>query len=1203
MSILKLHLLGAPRLERDGVSLELKRRKAIALLAYLAVTENIHSREALATLLWPNYDARRGRTFLRRELTAINRVLGEGWLAADRETVGLERQVNPSTSAGGQDLWLDVARFQQLLDVVQTHDHPPSGVCGDCLPPLIEAVDLYRDDFLRGFTLPDCPEFDEWQFFQRQELCNRLASALQCLIQWHANQKEYETALTYGRRWVSLDPLHEPAQRELMKYYALAGQQAAALRQYQECAHLLHVELGIYPEKVTSDLYEAIRTRQFPESIRLQINESQQEKREPSAKDNDRSLPPFMVLDEVSVESERFIFVARQRELNHLHTVLYAAQHDRSQINFIIGGAGRGKTMLVQEFIRQAHIAIEDLLVVTGYGNIHTGIGDPYLPFRQALTMLTGDIEGMWAGGLITASHASRLWEAMPITLSALVDFAPNLIDTFIPAQALQKRIAKLESHDAPWLSRLVEIISNPHQVNLDKKQIFAQYTAVLKGIAAERPLLFVLEDLHWVDASSISLLFHLSRELGDSPILMLGTYRPEEMALDWGDIRHPLADIVGELKRQHGDIWLDLGNISTQEGRQFVNAYLDTQPNKLSQAFREALFHQTGGHALFTTELLRHMQERGDIYRDKNNYWISGDVVEWETLPAKVEGAIEQRISRLAKELQAILRVASVEGEIFTAEVVAQVLRRNERKLVHQLSRELGDQHRLVGAQTLEQVRGQRFSRYRFRHQLIQHYLYHNLDETERAYLHEDVGKVMETLYREQTEKAAVQLARHFHKAGFIGKAVSYLLQAGKQSQRLSAFQEAINHLNKALDLLMGLPDTPERAQQELMVQITLGNVLIASKGYAAPVVKQTYDRARELCEYVGETPQLFPVLYGLWAFYGLGAEHKAAYEVAEQFLRRAQRKNDDAAIMVAYRALGSTCSLLGNPIQGRAYQEQSLALYDPGQHRHLAYIYGQDPCVGALLYLSIDLWPLGYPDQARRKIEMALNLARELSHPLTSAYALSAATIVYVNLMEPQNVQNCAKEAIALCKEYGIPFFLHWSKLNQGAALVQQGQVEEGITQMSQGLFEFRAMGAGAAIPSFLANLANGYKMAGRVSEGLTTIAEALDIVQETGELISKSELYRLMGELLLMQDQAGAEVEAETCFLKAIEIARRLNGKSLELRASVSLCRFWQKQGRNEKARQTLARIYSWFTEGFDTFDLKEARTLLDELSGGK
>jgi predicted ATPase len=403
--------------------------------------------------------------------------------------------------------------------------------------------------------------------------------------------------------------------------------------------------------------------------------------------------------------------------------ILAAARSGAGQILFVIGGAGRGKTMLVQEFARQAQAADAELLVVSGYGNVHTGSGDPYLPFRDAFTMLSGEVEAKWAGGQITAEHARRLWEAMPMTLPALVEHASDLIGSFVPGKGMRERAASFAAEGAPWFKQLVALTGADAGAKVEQQHIFAQYSAALSAIASQRPLLLILEDLHWADSASSGLLFHLSREVGRSRMLMVGTYRPDEVALSRGEMAHSLADILSELKRWHGDIWLDLGELAPAEGRRFVEAYLDMQPNRLGPAFREALFGRTGGHALFTVELLREMQERGDLYQDVHGQWIEGPAIDWNTLPARVEGVIEKRIQRLEKELQAILTIASVEGETFTAEVVARVQQLNERGLVQQLSRELDRRHRLVTAQILAWFGQQRLSLYRFRHQLFQHY------------------------------------------------------------------------------------------------------------------------------------------------------------------------------------------------------------------------------------------------------------------------------------------------------------------------------------------------------------------------------------------------------------------------------------------------------------------------------------------------
>ena len=503
------------------------------------------------------------------------------------------------------------------------------------------------------------------------------------------------------------------------------------------------------------------------------------------------------------------------------------------------------------------------------------------------------------------------------------------------------------------WLIRLEQLAERhgavPGASKVLQSDLFEQYARVLGILAHQGTLLLVVDDLQWADAGSISLLFHLGRGLAGSRILIIGAYRPEEVALGRSEKRHPLEPVVNEFKRSFGDIEVDLAQA---RGRQFVDDFLDTEANRLGTEFREMLYRQTGGHALFTVELLRGMQERGDLVRDGAGSWVEGSVLDWERLPARVEAVIAERIGRLPAEWQATLAVASVEGEEFTAEAVARVQAADEETLVRHLSGELSKRHRLVIAQSLQRRDGQRLSRYRFRHYLFQKYLYQSLDEVERAHLHEAMGKALETLYGEGAAEIAVQLARHFQAAGLVPKAVDYLIQAGNKAVRLSANEEAIAHFRQGLALLETVPETPEHAQQELTLQMSMGAPLVATQGYGAPDVERAFGRARELCRQVGETPQLGPAVWGLKAFYHLRAQYQTALELVEQCLTIARRTADAALLVGAHMSMGTTLTHLGKFAPARAHYEQGIAHYDPQQHHSLAFRYGHDPKVGCLAY-----------------------------------------------------------------------------------------------------------------------------------------------------------------------------------------------------------------------------------------------------------
>ena len=576
----------------------------------------------------------------------------------------------------------------------------------------------------------------------------------------------------------------------------------------------------------------------------------------------------------------------------------------------------------------------------------------------------------------------------------------------------------------------------------------------------------------------------------------------------------------------------------------------------------------------------------------------MEGPALDWETLPARVEAVIAERIGRVPERLQDALTLASVEGETFTAEVVARVRAADEREMVGHLSSELDRRHRLVSAQGVLRMDSQRLSLYRFRHILFQRYLYNSLDPVERVHLHQAVGTALEALYGEGAEEIAVQLARHFQEAGIAEKAVDYLRQAGERAVRMSAHEEAIAHFTRGLELLEALPDTPERARQELPLQLALGVSLQATKGYGAPEVGRAFARARELCRQVGETPQLFPVLGLLLIFYSIQGEHQTGHEIAEQLLNLAERAEDPLLVAIAHWQLGVQLLFLGELTEAQAHLEQMIAFYEPQQHHALAFLYGLDPGVMSLSVMSWTLWALGYPEQALKRSREALALAQELSHPLSLALAQVYVGTLHAFCRDWQTAQELAEACVRLSTEQGFPYWITGGLACGGWALAEQEQTEKGIAQIRQSIAGLQAMGTELLVPFVRAVLAEVYGKAGQAEEGLAALAEALTIVDRTEERWYEAEVHRLQGELLRMQGADPAEVEA--CFRQAIEVARQQQAKSWELRAVMSLCRLWQEQGKREEARQRLAEIYGWFTEGFDTPDLKEARVLLEELS---
>ena len=456
----------------------------------------------------------------------------------------------------------------------------------------------------------------------------------------------------------------------------------------------------------------------------------------------------------------------------------------------------------------------------------------------------------------------------------------------------------------------------------------------------------------------------------------------------------------------------------------------------------------------------------------------------------------------------------------------------------------------------------------------------------------------MLEGQFSETVEAQPELVAHHFAEAGLTEQAVDYWQKAGQSAIQRSAHVEAIGHLRQGLELLTMLPETPERPQREVEMHIALGASLIATKGYGAPEVEQTYSRAQHLCQDLDDPHQLFPVLRGLWHYYHARAELQTAQELGEQILTVAQQVQDSVMLETAHHAVGATLSWLGAVASAHTHLAQGLTLYDLQQHRASAFFYGEDTGVFCRSYAAMTLWSLGYPDQGLMRSEEAVTLAQQSAHPFSLDYALCWAAGFHQCRRDVRASQEHAEAAISLAKEQGFPYLMAISSILRGWALTQQGQAQEGIEQLHQGLTTYRATGAEIGRPYYLAFLAEAYGTLGQPEAGLTVLTEALTLMDTTGERVSEPELYRLKGALLFQQSLEN-HLEAETCFQQAMAIAQSQQAKSWELRAATSLARLWQQQGKRTEARELLAPVYGWFTEGFDTADLIDAKVLLDEL----
>lgn len=1205
MSHLAIFLLGSFRVTLDDVPLtSFATDKVRALLAYLAVEANRpHRRDTLLDLLWPDCPPAAAHNNLRQTLYQLRHNLA-GSQGPDPHLLVTAKEVQFDPAG---DYWLDVAEYETCYSVSRTHHPPSQTLCPACLARLGRAVALYRGDFLAGFSLPNCPRFEWWQLLT-QEACHRQAlEALALLVNSYEAQQDYDRVCRYASRQIELEPWRESAYRRCMRVLALSGQRGEALRQYDICREQLAREMGIEPSAETTRLYQQIRARSLPGL------------RPPPA---DAPLPS----PRPAVTTGPFDqFVGREAELAMLNRHLAEALAGRGRVLFIAGEAGSGKSLLLREFIRLALNAHPRLLVAGDRCDGRLGSGQPYQPFVGLLAALSG------AGELhrptpdeVIERQARRLRDVFPSVGQALVENGPALVGTLIPAQLLARRLAGLEPASqalqadlqtllqANATGRNPNVVTSPDLPAIDRAALFEQVTQTLLALANLQPLLLTLDDLHWADEGSIHMLFHLGRRLANTPLLLVGAYRPEQVAPG-----HALSSVLHELQARYGEIGLDLAR---SDGRQFLAALLDSQPNRLDDGFRETLYHHTEGHALFTTELLRGMTTRGELVQDGRGCWVTGSELKWDQLPARVEAVIAERMARLPEKCRKLLAAASVQGETFSLELVARALDCRPAQALELLSRLQPDQHDLVRALGVELLttpqhgygHSQTLSRYRFRHFLFQQFIYQSLDPVACSWLHRVTAEGLEALAEFQADEPSLQeasparLAWHFAQAGQPARAAGYLLQAGQAAYRLSANAEAIAYLQQGLALLEDIPDTPPRARQELSLQLALGQALMVSQGYGLPAVKQAFDRAWTLYRQVGETPHLFVVLFGLIAFYMVAGQLRVALELSEQFLRQAKQRSDRAALPVAQRLLGVIRLWLGQFAQARVHLEESIALYNSAQPQAPVLTYGQSSAAIAMVDFAHNLWLLGYPDQARQWVEAARRRAEAESQTLTSVYVLTVSAIIYDLLGDWPNALILAEATITLSTEHGLVFWRAGGAMIREAMRIRQGQADpEILAEMRQNLAIYQATGAVVGLPYMLSLLAEALGRSEQPAEGLSLLAEAQAVVAETEHRTWDAELFRLQGKLLLkiegkrMKDES-PEVTAEACFKQAIAIAQRQEARSWELRATVSLARLWQAQGKQDEAYKMLAEIYGWFSEGRDTVDVKEAKVLLDALS---
>jgi predicted ATPase/class 3 adenylate cyclase len=838
--------------------------------------------------------------------------------------------------------------------------------------------------------------------------------------------------------------------------------------------------------------------------------------------------------------------VGREQEVDLLLERWAQVKEGRGQVVLLRGEAGIGKSRLVQAL--KARLADEPHARLEGRGS----------PYYQQSPLYP------------VIAHLHRLLQWRP-------DDGPR--EKLQQLEATLARYGLLQPDVVPLLATLLALPvpkRYPPLSQTPQRQRQKTLEALLGWLleeAKQQPVLYILEDLHWIDPSTLELLGLVIDQGSTARILTLLTCRPE-FSPPWDFRAHMTSLTLSRLSHPQVEVMID----RLMGGKAL--------PPEVCQQ----MVAKTDGVPLFVEELTKMVLESGLLRRREDHYELTGPLPPL-AIPDTLHDSLRARLDQLPAA-KAVVQLGATLGRSFSYALLRAVSRMDEVRLQHALAA-------LMHAEILYQRGVPPQATYRFKHALIQDAAYQSLLKSTRQQYHQRSAQVLEEQFPETAEIQPELLAYHYTEAGLAKQAIVYWHRAGQRALERSANLEAISHLTKGLEVLKTLPDTPERTRQELDLQTALGPALIATKGYAAPEVEQAYARAHELCRHVGQAPQLVPVLFGLRLFYQQRAEFRPAHELEEQLFHLAQSIHDPALLLMSHQAVGTSAYWRGELAQARAHLEQGIALYDPPQHRALTFGAIQHPGVACLAFVARVLWTMGFPDQALQRSDSALTLARELSHPFSLVYTLGCAAVLHQLRREGHAAQECAEATIALAHEQGFTLWLAMGTILRGWALAVQGQPAEGMVQLRQGLAAYRATGTAVAQSYWLALLAEASREGGQAEEGLHVLAEALAAVRHSGERCYEAELYRLRGELLLARPTEH-HAEAEACFHQALAIARRQQAKSLELRAVMSLSRRWQCRGHCAKARELLTSTYSQFTEGFGTTDLREAKALLEALS---
>lgn len=850
--------------------------------------------------------------------------------------------------------------------------------------------------------------------------------------------------------------------------------------------------------------------------------------------------------------------VGRDADLRTLEGRLAGAIGGQRQVVFVTGEPGVGKTTLVDGFVARATAGD---LVWTARGQCveHFGPSEAYLPVLEALARLGRSSHGEQVISVF-ARHAPT-W---------LVQLPGLILDAGL--EAVQRRVQ-----------------------GATRERMLREFAEGVEVLTAVRPLVLVLEDLQWSDDSTLDLLSSLAQRRGEARLLVLCTYRPEDVVAG----AHPLTAIKRDLQMHGRCDEMALASFGVGEVAEYLAARLPAR--RLAPDVAASLHQATEGNPLFVVNLVDSWIAR-DAFVERDGEWLldAGRVDVGTDVPDTLRQTIERQSDRLAPAVRQMLEAASVAGGEFSSATVAAALDEMQDR-VDTWCEELATRGFFLRARGVDEIgAGAVAGRYAFLHALYRQVLYERLALARRVRLHRRIGEWLEGARGTRVGDHAAELAVHFER-GHDRRAVPHLESAAQNAIQKHAFGEATVLLGRALDLLAVHADLPDRGRRELSLRMALATSLMMIRGYAAPEVEREFSRARELARHMDDCPELVFALAGLFRFYFSRAEVALAGELANQVLALAETR-DRSLLAVAHSMAGPPLLSVAKLGTARGHFEQAIAIYRDDRAHSTSPRQGDNPALTSLAFLSLTLWFLGYPDQALERSLEGQELAEELGAPYGVAFARSFLAWLHVRRGDAERARLTSESLMLLATDQGFPFFRGEASIFRGWALAEQGaeqgDVEAGVEQMLRGLAEHRAAGVEMGRPSHLALLAEAYAKLERVDDGLAVIDEALAMHADGSY---EADLHRVKGDLLRRKaERAGRksalETQAEVALREALAIARRQESRSLELRAAVALCRLRQTPREQAAARARLKELYGWFTEGLATADLRAARALL-------